>query len=106
MQSFELSMDKRKNASYDKTFEEVERRQNITQGLMYVNEKCFSLFLFLNNKVSTFMTVSSSEKEKVGIFENCRHLINHDNEVKSILSELIEGQMNIDISLNIFHSIT
>ena len=63
LHSFESSMEGRKNAPYDKTFEEMERRQNIMQGLTYVNEKCFSLFLCLNNKVSTFMTVSSLEKK-------------------------------------------
>ena len=84
----------------------MERRQSITHGLTYVNEKCFSLFMCLNNIVSTFMTVSSLEKEKAGTFKNCRQGINHDNEVESIWSELCEGQMDIDISLNIFHSIT
>ena len=68
--------------------------------------KFLSLFLCLNNKVSTFMTVSSLEKKMAGSFENYRHLNNHDNEVKSIWSELCEGQIDIDISLNIFHSIT
>ena len=76
------------------------------QGLRYVDEKCFSLFLCLNNKVSTFMTVSSLEKEKVETIENYRHFINHDIEVKFIWSELCEGQIDIDILLNSFHSIT
>ena len=106
LHSFELSLEERKNAHCDKTFDEVERRQNVTQGLTYVNEKCFSFFLCLNNKITTLMTVSSLEKEKAGTFENCRDMINNDDEVKFIWSQLCEGQIDIDISLNIFHLIT
>ena len=42
LHSFELSMEERKNAPFGK--KKVERRQNITQGLTYVNEKCFPYF--------------------------------------------------------------
>ena len=62
--SLEASCEEKRNASYEKMFEEIERRQNITKCLTYISEKCFTFFLLLNSKISQIMTSDCFEKEK------------------------------------------
>ena len=103
--SLEASLEEKKKASTESTFEEIERRQNVTQCLTYINEKCFSFFLLLNLKVSDLMTIEAFQKGKENIFENCKDALKKDKELCSVWAELCNKEIKTEDSYYIFEHI-
>ena len=103
--SLDASLEEKENACSDNSFEEIERKQNVTKCLTYINEKCYTFFLLLNTKVSEIMTTDAFEKEKESLFGKCFTFLLHDEELKSIWAELCQKIIKIDVSMYIFENI-
>ena len=67
--SSEACCEEKKNALIDSSFDEIERRQNITHSLTYISKSCFSFFILLNSKKTKVITIETFKTDQETLFE-------------------------------------
>ena len=55
--------------STDKTFSEIEQRQNVRKGLTYINNQCFQFFINVDDKIRGILNADTLRNEKENLFE-------------------------------------
>lgn len=103
LHSFEASKDEIDVT--DKTFHEIERRQNITRCLTYINTRCFEFFLLLNERLNKTLTVENLKSEKENIFEFVKHTLKDDDDIHRMWSALCEGIISEEDSRPVFNEL-
>ena len=64
------------------------QKQNVTQCLTYIRDKCFNFFLILDSKIRQIMTIENFKLHKSQIFEKCRSYIRNDNDLHKIWRDI------------------
>ena len=85
----------------DKSFEEIERRQNATKCLTYINENCFDFFfLKMHDKIDRKLDYEEFVIEKESVFENIFEYINKDKDLTFLWKTC-----SLTITENLSHSV-